>query len=304
MFIQWTLSLFPHIVVDASSPITDQFRVTLTRPEGAEPTSDKMLAHASIDMLLDDEERAIIEKYDDVFEKYKLFCNGRWLGMQVLQDAQDMMYLQHVVYKIRPRVIIETGTYKGGLTYFFASLFDITNNDEGRIVSIDRNHPDSIWGADWFCPVCPDCGKPYETDAWKRRVTFLQGTSDNDKIYKKALEIVEENADKGPIMVNLDAAHEYEPCFLEMALYAPMVTVGSYLVVQDAKLDRLWKKPAVRAAIDRFMAVLPGEFVIDVDMAFYAYTQHVYLRRVKRTISYGHFFTSHTPDGERETEEL
>eukprot|EP00397_Hematodinium_sp_SG-2012_P048726 GEMP01055942.1.p1 GENE.GEMP01055942.1~~GEMP01055942.1.p1 ORF type:complete len:241 (+),score=20.71 GEMP01055942.1:354-1076(+) len=198
------------------------------------------------------------------------------------------MYLQHLVYKIRPRVIVETGTYKGGLTHYFASLLEMTGNKEGIVVSIDRHHPDQVWDKNWFCPQCADCQKPYETDLWERRVRFLQGTTDDVRVYNETLIIVEREADHGPIMVNLDASHEAEGTFLEIALYAPMVTVGSFLVVQDAKLDRLWEKPAVTSAVNRFLEILPDEFVVEPDISFYAYSQHLYLRRVRRTIDYRH----------------
>ena len=34
--------------------------------------------------LLDDEEKSQIDGYDTIFEKYSLYCNGRWMGAQVL----------------------------------------------------------------------------------------------------------------------------------------------------------------------------------------------------------------------------
>mmetsp|Transcript_142216 Transcript_142216/g.318204 ORF Transcript_142216/g.318204 Transcript_142216/m.318204 type:complete len:84 (-) Transcript_142216:460-711(-) len=66
-------------------------------------------------------------------------------------------------------------------------------------------------------------------------------------------------------------------------LYAPLVTVGSYLVVQDAKLDRIWGKPAVRAATMQFLKS-SDDFVWDRDIEYFGYTQHMYLRRVAQTL--------------------
>jgi len=165
----------------------------------------------------------------------------------------------------------------------------MTRNDAGIVVSIDRHHPDSVWDAQWFCPPCSDCEKPYMTDVWERRVRFIQGRTDEIHVHNETLSIVKKEARNGPIMVNLDASHEEDDTFAEIAFYAPMVTVGSFLVVQDAKLDRLWQKPAVTAAVNRFLTLLPGEFVVEQDLKFYAYSQHIYLRRVRRTIDYNHF---------------
>ena len=77
-----------------------------------------------------DEETKVLDDYDEIFEKYSMYCNGRWLGAQVLQDSMDLMYLQHITYMKRPDVIIETGTYKGGLTYFFATLLDFIDREK------------------------------------------------------------------------------------------------------------------------------------------------------------------------------
>ena len=36
-----------------------------------------------VNELLDEEEKSQIDGYDTIFEKYSLYCNGRWLGAQV-----------------------------------------------------------------------------------------------------------------------------------------------------------------------------------------------------------------------------
>ena len=44
---------------------------------------------------------------------------------------------------------------------------------------------------------------------------------------------------KGPVLVVLDSNHAASFVIKELEAYAPMVTVGSYLVVEDMKLDRM-----------------------------------------------------------------
>lgn len=246
-----------------------------------EDGNGKTLVPAPVAELLTANETRVIDDYDALFEKYSMYCNGRWLGAQVLQDAQDLMYLQHVVYSVQPAMIVETGTYKGGLTYFFSTVMEMMGSD-GRIVSIDRNPPDKVWGAQWFCPVCDTCIRPWETAAWQNHVEYLQGWADDRRVYEAVRQRVAQ-VTNGPIMVNLDACHEYDCVYVEIVLYAPLVTVGSYLVVQDAKLDKLWGKPAVTAAIERFLRGT-NDFVRDLSVVYYGYTQHVYLQRVAETL--------------------
>mmetsp|Transcript_114874 Transcript_114874/g.336021 ORF Transcript_114874/g.336021 Transcript_114874/m.336021 type:complete len:297 (-) Transcript_114874:126-1016(-) len=250
---------------------------------GEDGNGKTLVPHPLQDLLLPNE-TAAIDEYDRLFERYSMYCNGRWLGAQVLQDAQDLMYLQHVVYTVKPSLIIETGTYKGGLTYFFATLMHTLQLD-GQILSIDRNPPQAVFDAHWFCPVCEECVRPWDTEPWRRHVNYLQGWADQKDLYDAVRQ--EAARSTGPVMVNLDACHEYDCVFAEIVLYSRLVTVDSYLVVQDAKLDKLWGKPAVSAAIEHFLQTT-SDFAIDRTIAYYGYTQHAYLRRVAATMGEYH----------------
>ncbi len=44
----------------------------------------------------------------------------------------------------------------------------------------------------------------------------------------------------GNVLVTLDANHESEGLLVELMLYAPLVTVGSYLVVQGGRISMLF----------------------------------------------------------------
>eukprot|EP00928_Gymnodinium_smaydae_P053230 TRINITY_DN37271_c0_g1_i1.p1 TRINITY_DN37271_c0_g1~~TRINITY_DN37271_c0_g1_i1.p1 ORF type:complete len:404 (+),score=91.18 TRINITY_DN37271_c0_g1_i1:94-1212(+) len=308
--------------VPKSESLADGFKVTLMRPPDEPANSgSKVLVQESSLQLLEPDERRVLDDYDAIFEKYSLFCNGRWLGAQVLQDSQDLMYLQHVVYMKKPDIIIETGTYKGGLTYFFASLLEWIGSEASgpnpngggsaaaQVVSVDRHHPDLVFAANWFCPVCADCIKPYETPVWERRVRFVQGYADAADTYNEVLAhleqlsllravVPEDGAGNAAlvvdpskvVVVNLDANHEYEGLLKELLFYAPMVSLNSYLIVQDAKLDKIWGTPGPTAALNMFLSLAPeGEFVVEHELKFHAYSQHMYVRRARVSVDYTYF---------------
>lgn len=299
-----------------SDSLADAFKVSLVRPPDEPANSgSKALVNLSSVHLLEDSERAVLDAYDELFEKYSMFCNGRWLGAQILQDSQDLMYLQHITFMKKPDVIIETGTYKGGATYFFASILDWIDassrgqdmmNPQGNaaVISVDRHHPDMVFAANWFCPVCSDCIKPYATDVWQRRVRFVQGLADQEPTYHQILEHLFDlgllfdgpddtglqTDDSKTVMVNLDANHEYDGLLRELVFYAPFVSENSYLVVQDTKLDKIWGTAGPTAALNRFLQMAPeGEFVIEPELQFHAYSQHTYLRRARKTVGHTYF---------------
>mmetsp|Transcript_30830 Transcript_30830/g.57812 ORF Transcript_30830/g.57812 Transcript_30830/m.57812 type:complete len:331 (-) Transcript_30830:32-1024(-) len=292
--------------VPRSESLADSFKVSLVRPDGeAANSGSKTIVEQSALALLSDAERQTLDDYDAIFEKYSLFCNGRWLGVQVLQDSQDLLYLQHIVYMIKPDVIIETGTYKGGLTYFFATILDWIQREEspGRashVLSVDRHHPDMVFAANWFCPPCADCLKSYQTPVWERKVRFIQGYADAQETFQEVAGHLHDldclQPPKGDIkesksiIVNLDANHEFTGLFKELLYYAPFVSKNSYLIVQDAKLDKIWGAPGPTAALEAFMRLAPpGEFVVEDELKFHAYSQHIYLRRAQVTVAHSHF---------------
>ncbi|CAD7944750.1 unnamed protein product [Amoebophrya sp. A120] len=312
----------PDMEIQSFDSLADSFKVSLVRPPDEPKNSGvKSIVNMSSMVMLSDEELKTLDDYDELFEKYSMFCNGRWLGVQVLQDSQDLMYMQHIVYMRKPDLIIETGTYKGGLTFFFATLLDMIAKEEesnalvagtphtprpSAVISVDKHHPHMVFAANWFCPVCLDCRRSYDTREWHERVRFVMGLADTDETHNEVLAHMMEigydfQREAGPavagsavkdkvVVVNLDANHEYQGLLKELIYYAPYVSLNSYLIVQDAKLDKIWGVPAVSSAVERFLQLLPPfEFVIEHEIKFHGYSQHLYLRRASKTISWDYF---------------
>ena len=67
--------------------------------------------------------------------QHKISYQLAWLGIPIIQLPEDMLMLQELIYKIRPDVIIETGTARGGSAIFYASILELLGN--GRVISVD-----------------------------------------------------------------------------------------------------------------------------------------------------------------------
>lgn len=92
------------------------------------------------------------------------------------------------------------------------------------------------------------------------------------------------------IIVNLDANHEFQGLMKELIYYAPFVTLNSYLIVQDAKLDKIWGTAGPTAALNAFLQLSPpGEFLVEEDLKFHGYSQHIYVRRAQVTVPHSYF---------------
>ncbi|HAH99240.1 MAG TPA: cephalosporin hydroxylase [Verrucomicrobiales bacterium] len=180
--------------------------------------------------------------FHQLVTKTNNFGKSYWLGKPIWQNTFDLWIAQETIYEVKPSLIIECGTNRGGSAYFYAQLFDLMGTD-GKVVSVDieklhqLSHP---------------------------RVTYLIGSSVSDEIADKIRAMAE--ATNGPVLVILDSDHSEEHVARELEMYAPMTTVGSYCLVQDGIIDELFMfrkgRPGPLPALEKYLARHP-EFEID-----------------------------------------
>jgi cephalosporin hydroxylase len=179
--------------------------------------------------------------FEDLVARTENFGDVRWLGRPVWQNVLDAWTIQEVIAVLRPALLIETGTYRGGSAFYFASLMDLL--DHGQVVTIDVEAQASVEHS---------------------RVEFLVGSSIASEIVGRVRERVEHLG--GPVMVILDSDHTQAHVAAEMEAYGQFVTPGSWMLVQDGVIDELPMFAAARPgpvpAIRDFLARHP-EFAVD-----------------------------------------
>jgi cephalosporin hydroxylase len=165
--------------------------------------------------------------------------NLTWLGNPILQDPLTLWTLQEFISQLRPQLIVETGTNRGGSAMFFAHMLDLLEIERARVITVDVE-------------------KLHSFD--HPRVTWLIGSSTSDEIVKEIKAATE--ASTGPVMVILDSNHTTEHVATELDRYHGFVTSGSLLHVQDGCTDH-WGRPygPLQAIID-FLPTHP-EFKVD-----------------------------------------
>jgi len=179
--------------------------------------------------------------YRDLIKKTDDFVSTRWMGQTMMQNPLDAWVLQETLAELKPELLIECGTHKGGSSLFYAHLFDILGHGEVITIDVEKMH---------------DLSHP--------RVSYLLGSSTDPDIVEQVRQSAA--ACTGPVMVILDSAHSEAHVLRELECYSPMVTVGSWCVVQDAVIDTMWMfrdwRPGPLGAIKRFMAAT-REFELD-----------------------------------------
>ena len=152
-----------------------------------------------------------------------------WLGRPVIQLPEDLMRVQELIYCINPDVIVETGIAHGGSLIFYATL--CKTMERGRVVGVDveiRPHNRQMIEAH---PLFP----------W---ITLIEG----DSIAAETVNRVRDHINPSDtVLVFLDSNHSKAHVRAELEAYAPLVSVGSYVVTFDSVMAFLAGAPRTQA---------------------------------------------------------
>jgi cephalosporin hydroxylase len=153
--------------------------------------------------------------------KAKYSYNFTWMGRPIIQYPQDMIAMQELIWEIKPDLIIETGIAHGGSLIYYASLLELIGKGEVLGIDIDiRKHN----------------REKIEEHPMFKRIHMLEGSSVTEEMVEKVKPFAK---DKNAIFVCLDSNHTHEHVLAELNLYAPFVTIGSYIVVFDTIVEDL-----------------------------------------------------------------
>ncbi len=135
-----------------------------------------------------------------------------WLGVRTYKCPLDLWTYQELIHRLRPDLIVETGTADGGSALFMATMCELVGS--GQVVTID---------------IARASAAPSH-----RLLRYIVGPS----TAPATVELVRDIAGgKRVVMVVLDSDHHRGHVLEEMRLYGPLVTRGSYLIVEDTCLN-------------------------------------------------------------------
>ncbi len=170
-------------------------------------------------------------EFIDAFWRSLAWRDTTWLGHRVEKAPTDLLAYQEIVSSVRPDWIIETRAGNGGRALFLASVCEMLGH--GQVVAIDT--------------------REVKDRAEHPRITYLQGDPTAPEIVAKVHELVgaadagvnaPENAPvNGPMnapvngMVIIGARVPRGRAVKEFNTYAPLVPIGSYIVVEDTVVN-------------------------------------------------------------------
>ena len=148
-----------------------------------------------------------------------------WMGRPIIQLPDDMVRVQEAIHASRPDVIVETGVAHGGSLVYYASLFQAMGH--GRVIGVDIE-------------IRPHNRVAIEAHPMFPRITLIEGSS----IADPTLAAVRAQIASGErVMVILDSDHSRDHVAAELTCYGPLVTPGSFLLVQDGIMEHVAGMP-------------------------------------------------------------
>jgi cephalosporin hydroxylase len=195
-------------------------------------------------------------------QQHLAFGRCTWMGVTTIKNPLDAWVYQEIIHQVRPGVIVEIGSAEGGSTLYLAHLLDLLGS--GTVVSVDL-----------------DRSRFHVTHP---RIVTVTGHSSAPPTVAQVAAICAGQS----VLVIHDGDHTREQVLADLLAYAPLVSPGSYLIVEDGIVD-LFRSAEMSwtdddgplAATEQFLRENPG-FVVDAERERYilTYNPRGYLKRV------------------------
>ena len=180
-------------------------------------------------------ENALSMKLSEVLEiiQTRVVTDSTYFGIPCLRSPMDFWIYQEIIFALKPDVIVEIGNFYGGSALSLAHMCD--HIDNGKIIAVDIDH-----------------SRVDEMAKNHSRISFITGDA------CEVFDIVAEKCKKvKKVLVIEDSSHEYQNTLNVLKKYSQLVTVGSYLIVEDSICHHglnIGPNPGPYEAISDFLA--------------------------------------------------
>lgn len=161
-------------------------------------------------------------------------------GVKAIKCPFDYVIYQMILFNLKPDLIIEIGSNKGGGALYLADLMNIIGHGEIHTIDIADNFDELV-------------------KSHPRIKTFINGYEKYDLELANTFQ---------KILIIEDASHTYPDSTNCLNKFSTIVSIGSYYIVEDGIIDKLGMKKAYKGgpkkAIKEFLAN-NKKFIIDKD---------------------------------------
>lgn len=253
------LAAWTFYVVRSHVPSPAKTSTTRVKPRPAPVTPGANQAPPS--------DQAIYDRFHTLWygNAEKTWKRNTWFGIPTRQNPMDVWVHQEILTELKPDFVLDIGTFHGGTALIWAMILEHVH-PSGKVITVDiEDH--TAAAKKW--PL------------WEKRIQFLHGSSTDPKIVDQ---IRKQVAGK-KVLAILDSNHSMKHVLDELKVYAPMIPVGSYVIVQDSNSGGNPVQHGFKGPMAALQAFLKGndEFISDKERErlIFTFCPSGYLKRVK-----------------------
>lgn len=188
-------------------------------------------------------------------ERYRYTYSWDWLGVPVIRVADDIMVLQELFWSYRPQRVVETGVARGGSMLLDASLMRLCGQ-QAAVLGID-------------IAIFPHTQNALAGHTEAEGVQLYEGDSTSLEARERAREFLA-GAERAVLV--LDSNHTHEHVLGELRSLAPLLPVGSFVLIADTLIEefppgyyenRPWDRGNNPATAAREFLEEQSEFILD-----------------------------------------
>lgn len=153
-------------------------------------------------------------------DKYQWIHQTNWFGEPILNLPQDMFAMQEIIFRTRPKFIIEIGVAWGGSLLFYSTLLSVLGGE--KVVGVDIYIPEDLKA------------RLNSHGSISDRIALITGSSVEPDTFARVSSLV---GDCREVLVVLDSYHSHDHVLAELRLYSSLVTPGHYLVCGDTIIE-------------------------------------------------------------------
>ncbi|UJL31989.1 rhamnosyl O-methyltransferase [Mycolicibacterium vanbaalenii] len=176
--------------------------------------SARRLVNSAVSVFLYQPSGSEPEEYHKWYYNTFVWNKTTWLGIETWKSVADMWNYQEIIFDLKPSLIIEFGSNRGGSALFFSHIMQRVGTPF-KVLSVDISHQRLHPAA----KNDPD-------------ILFIESSSTESAIAEQIRLLKIEYP--GKIFAILDSDHSKEHVLAEMKLLRPLLAPGDYLLVEDS----------------------------------------------------------------------
>jgi len=188
-----------------------------------------------------------LEEYHRWYFYTMVWCNVSFLNVPCSKSVADMWNYQEIIASLKPALVVEFGTCKGGSALFFATvLAGVSQNS--RVLSVDVNHDQT-----------------YPAVKTHPQIELMTCSSTDFCVVERIQQL--RDAFPGPLFAILDSYHEKSHVLQELLSLRPVLQRRDYVVVEDTAVNG---HPILKAygdgpyeAVQEYIQMYPQDFIRD-----------------------------------------